>query len=293
MEISPNIDNTLTNSSLQEARSARFANLAKKGELIGKNLPEAEKARIAKASRGFEAIFVNMMMKQMKAGIMKNPSESSMTFGAETLEGHTNMLFAEEVANQGKGIGIAEMMYKQLSGGDELPNKIQSKSGDMNLVDLLKNSTLDNSAIMGSDNKGNFIDKLKGRLSNYESIIDTAATTFGVDKSLIKSVIAAESAGKSDAVSKAGAKGLMQIMDGTAQELGIKNVFNPKENITGGTKYLKNMMDRFGDKDKALAAYNAGAANIDKYGDIPPFPETQSYVKNVNKYLKLFKADNY
>lgn len=292
MEFTSNIDNAVTNSSLQEARVARFANLAKKGELVGKKLPEAEKARIAEASRGFEAIFVNMMLKQMKSGIMKEKTEGSMTFGAETLEGHNDMLFAEEIANQGRGIGIAEMIYKQLSGGDQLHNKLQTKSENLQLeLNKILPNKLDNSAIMGENQQGNFIDKLKGRLSNYDSVIDTAATTFGVDKSLIKSIIAAESAGKNEAVSKAGAKGLMQIMDGTANDLGIKNVFNPEENILGGTKYLKNMIDRFGDKEKAVAAYNAGPANIDKYGDIPPFPETQSYVNKVKNYLKIFENE--
>ena len=80
----------------------------------------------------------------------------------------------------------------------------------------------------------------------------------------------------------------MQIMDSTAGELGIENVFNPSENIYGGAKYLKSMIDRFGDTDLGLAAYNAGASNVDKYGGIPPFPETQSYVGKVKKYLELF-----
>ncbi len=281
-----NTDNSFQNqSAIQEARLAKFARLAKEGEIVGKReMPKAEKARMAQAARGFEAMFLNMLLKEMKTGIknLEGDKENLATFGAETLEGYNDMQFADEMSKVGKGMGIAEMIYKQLTNGDDLQaiTKFDATTYDF--------KSEFNNAINSENIGGNFQDRLKNRISQYDDVIMNASKEFGIDPKLIKAVIAAESAGKENAVSTAGAKGLMQIMDSTAGELGIENVFNPSENIYGGAKYLKSMIDRFGDTDLGLAAYNAGASNVDKYGGIPPFPETQSYVGKVKKYLELF-----
>jgi soluble lytic murein transglycosylase-like protein len=281
-----NTDNSFQNqSAIQEARLAKFARLAKEGEIVGKReMPKAEKARMAQAARGFEAMFLNMLLKEMKTGIknLEGDKENLATFGAETLEGYNDMQFADEMSKVGKGMGIAEMIYKQLTNGDDLQaiTKFDATTYDF--------KSEFNNAINSENIGGNFQDRLKNRISQYDDVIMNASKEFGIDPKLNNAVIAAESAGKENAVSTAGAKGLMQIMDSTAGELGIENVFNPSENIYGGAKYLKSMIDRFGDTDLGLAAYNAGASNVDKYGGIPPFPETQSYVGKVKKYLELF-----
>ncbi|HKP94635.1 MAG TPA: transglycosylase SLT domain-containing protein [Fibrobacteria bacterium] len=115
-------------------------------------------------------------------------------------------------------------------------------------------------------------------------MVDLASRTYGVPANLIKSVIKAESNNQPLAVSPAGAKGLMQLMDTTAADMGVRNVFNAGQNILGGTRYLKQMLDRFGgDEKKALAAYNAGPATVDRFNGMPPFEETKAYVEKVLK----------
>lgn len=118
--------------------------------------------------------------------------------------------------------------------------------------------------------------------NDYSEIIKKAAAQFNLPERLISSVIQHESNFNAGSVSRAGAQGLMQLMPGTAKFLGVKNSFDPEQNITGGARYLRQMLDQFGGDIKlALAAYNAGPGNVKKHGGIPPFKETQNYVKKV------------
>ena len=118
-------------------------------------------------------------------------------------------------------------------------------------------------------------------LSRFGQHIDEAAKQTSLDPALIISVIQTESSGNPKAVSPAGAKGLMQLADSTATDYGVREVFDPAENIKAGSRYLRNLIDRFGSVKLGLAAYNAGPGNVEKYQGIPPFKETVNYVNKV------------
>ncbi len=126
--------------------------------------------------------------------------------------------------------------------------------------------------------------------AQFEPLIDSCAVQYGVDKALIKAVIHAESGYNPNAISPKGAQGLMQLMPKTAQGLKVRNSFDPEENIRGGVKYLRFLLDTCkGDVSLALAAYNAGLSRVAQYGGIPPYQETRNYVTKVLSYQKSYQ----
>ena len=126
----------------------------------------------------------------------------------------------------------------------------------------------------------------------FREIVKAAATRYGLDADLISSVIAAESNFDPKAVSKRNARGLMQLLPETAASFGVRNIFDPQENIDAGTHYLRDLLQRYNNNlSLALAAYNAGPQRVEQFGRVPPFTETVSYVRRVKRAYDKSKSD--
>jgi soluble lytic murein transglycosylase-like protein len=137
-------------------------------------------------------------------------------------------------------------------------------------------------------------ERMSRKMKDYEPLIIEKANKYNLDPHLVAAVIKQESGFNPKARSHCGAMGLMQLMPSTAKDLGVRNTYNPRENIEGGCKYLRQMLDRFdGNTRLALAAYNSGPGNVSKYGNrVPPFAETQNYVKSIASHVKMFLTHN-
>ncbi len=133
-----------------------------------------------------------------------------------------------------------------------------------------------------------------GGKATYKAHIRTASEIHMVDPALIEAIIQVESSYNPEAVSRSGATGLMQLMEGTARDLKVVDRYSPRENIHGGVKYLKALMDRFDNNlPLVIAAYNAGPSSVETYNGIPPFPETERYVKKVMLSYHEFRMLRY
>jgi soluble lytic murein transglycosylase-like protein len=126
--------------------------------------------------------------------------------------------------------------------------------------------------------------------AQIDGLVSANAAAWQVDPALVKAIIANESAFNANATSHTGAQGLMQLEPETAASLGVRNAYDPAQNIYGGTRYIRGLLDRFhGDMNLAVAAYNAGPGAVEKYGGVPPYAETQNYVGNVMESYRKYK----
>jgi len=218
-----------------------------------------------KVAQEFEAMFIHQMLKSMRNTV---PKDEEMSNGRRIF---TEMM-DEQIANTASrtgSFGLAQIIYKELAGKDaESPQKIMAAQGAYSAQYTRASAT------------------------QIETWVNEASETLNMDKNLLRAVIRQESGGNSLARSDKGAKGLMQLMDFTAKEMGVVNPYSGRQNVMGGAKYLKQLLSRFnGDESKALAAYNAGPGAVEQYGGIPPYEETQNYVKNVLQYREQLSQE--
>jgi len=248
---------------------------------------EASKRAYAVAQE-FEALFTSMMLKAMRRTVPEGsviPTNMGQQIFTEMLDGEYSKMMSGR-----NSLGLAEMIFKEIerSEGRALPSTGEFNVPMWALERQAARAGTSPRGMSGRDSAA-LIDRVR---NNWDSLIEEASARHGVDKNLVTAVIARESAGNPHAVSHKGAKGLMQLMDGTAKEMGVRYSFSPAENINGGVKYLKKMLEMFDGNEKlALAAYNAGPGAVRKHGGIPPFRETIEYVDAVSK-LKNRAASN-
>ena len=246
---------------------------------------DAQKSKIANAAKEFESLLTSMMLKSMTK--TTDGMFGSNSFGGDDFD----TIFQNEIASfisEKKSLGIADILYKKITGEDL---NINSKPAEMQ--PLKQDQKIEAKPDSKSQPSISPSTKALDRLNRYDDIINNASSIFGVDKNIIKSVILTESSANEKALSGAKAKGLMQLIDSTAADMGVSNVWDPKQNIYGGTKYLAEMLRKYnGNLDLALASYNAGPDNVNKYGGVPPFEETQNYIKRVIGYLNHLNGED-
>lgn len=208
-----------------------------------------------KVAQDFEGLLIQQMMTAMRKTVVDG-GLTEKTNGRDIFTSMFDEKISELAGKQGS-LGLAEQIYKQLVANDK-------------------------SASVGLKAYASQARPPKASTEQVDNWITEAANANQVDEDLLRSLVRTESNNDSLARSKAGAIGLAQLMPATAKELGVHNPWDGRQNVMGGARYLKQMLQRFdGNEELAVAAYNAGPTAVEKYGGIPPFAETQQYVKKV------------
>jgi len=272
---------------------------------------DQEKARLRKATSEFEAFFKYQMLKTMRQTIPDDPMTDDLPLGNDGGKETFTDLFDMEIARAGSGgkRSLSEVLYHSMeklvearftkNNGTLADSPVIRSNSPRPIIPALKRIAIPKRPkpiqVISKPEPVAFPPKPLERtsssvslhgLESYQRHIDAAAAETNLDSALIASVIHAESGGNPKAVSPAGAKGLMQLVDSTAQQYGAVDSFDPGENIRAGSRFLKHLMDRYKDVRLALAAYNAGPGNVDRFGGIPPFKETRAYVARVTSLMK-------
>ncbi len=253
---------------------------------------EAEKKRLFKAAKELESLFLYQLLKTMRQTIPKSELSEGFGLGEGLGKNIYTQIFDQELAMKMAGTGdrsMASQLYESLEKvlerqfeGKQTEKVNLNKSLPQRSYLKIKAETPNSVNLHKVKPTANNIKVSKGE---YDSIIKQVAEKYRLSPMLVAAVIKAESNGDPKAISTAGAKGLMQLIDSTASDMGVRDVFDPRENIEGGVKYLRQMINRFGDIKKALAAYNAGPEIVERYEGVPPYRETKNYVEKVLENL--------
>ena len=245
-------------------------------------VPDNSASQTLNVAREFESIFVSYLMKSMRSTVFDGELMEKGV-GEEIYTELLDVEYAKMISNSGS-LGLAEQIVKQIESIEG------TNSGMLKALDEIGGRPRQYDTRYASGGNAPAFTSLLGRINAWAPLIDKASAEYNVDRHLISAVIAQESGGNPYAVSRAGAKGLMQLMDSTAQRVGVSRVFNPHDNIMGGAKYLEQLLKDFDSDEKlALASYNAGPAAVKKYGGIPPYKETEDYVGRVLDLKEKFK----
>ncbi len=248
---------------------------------------------LEKSAREFEGVFLNTLLKAMRQTVPTNDlfnGDGATKFYRQMHDAE----IARSMANGNGGMGIADMIVRQLSREadlveDETKNPVQQRFGPPAPAILERYRTMELSIPETATHKRLALlaagqgTAVADTLNRFSSEIETAASASGLDPALILSVVMEESGGDPQARSPKGALGLMQLMPATARELGVEDRTDAAQNLDGGARYLADMLEKFrGKLEVALAAYNAGPGTVSRLGgQVPDYPETRRYVKNV------------
>ncbi len=229
------------------------------------------------------------MLKAMRKTVANNPLMPA-SFGEEIYTGMLDDKYSQLLSSN-DSLGLAGMIERQLGREEKAGGALPSLSNPAGTtLPSYPGFTPPRSTAPGRASSGGASGPAAS-VTKWKKYIDEASADQGVDSSLIAAVIAQESGGNPGAVSPKGAKGLMQLMDATAGDMGVRSSFSPQENVQGGTRYLRSLLDKFGGNERlALASYNAGASAVERYGTVPPYPETMAYVDSVLRLKQHFQT---
>lgn len=242
-------------------------------------LKPAEKAKVEKAARDFEAVFLRQLISSMR--------KASEVLGDDSQDESEKIAMdmawdglANRMADAG-GLGIAKLVEPWLAKDLSVLRGLHGEMADAGNSSMVRSaSTIQASRAYGAQKPE--------RHGDLDALVQRASAATGVDSSLIRGVIQAESAGNAKALSPKGAVGLMQLMPSTAAELGV-DPHDPAQNVLGGARYLASLLKRYdGNETLALAGYNAGPGAVDRHGGVPPYRETRNYVTTVLAHRKRF-----
>jgi Rod binding domain-containing protein len=249
---------------------------------------ESEKKRLRKATQEMESFFLYYMIRAMRKTIPEPDDKGGVSLGGGPGRDIYTQMFDQELATKMAGLSersMAGILFHSMERvlEKQYPESLPENASEVKSIPLRKYISIrhESSELPLRNRDLEQKNPTPDRLSRFEHAISEASAKYRLDPHLIKSIIKVESDGDPGAVSPIGAKGLMQLTDTTAMAMGVEDAFDPAQNIDGGAKYLRHLIDRFQNIKKALAAFNAGPEAVKQYGGIPPYPETEQYVQKV------------